>query len=67
VTIAVNSDCGTTVIRVHPVIRREPSFVSSPQPVNITEELIRYFVSDPNYPSSEILLQVAGKLLDAPR
>ena len=35
-----------------------------PQPVKITEDLIRYFVSDPNYPSSKILLQVAGKLLD---
>jgi hypothetical protein len=38
-----------------------------PQPVKITEDLIRYFVSDPNYPSSKILLQVAGKLLDSPR
>jgi hypothetical protein len=37
------------------------------QPAEITEDLIRYFVSDPNYPSSEILLQVAGKLLDSPR
>ena len=35
-----------------------------PQPVKITEDLIRYFVSDPNYPSSKILPQVAGKLLD---
>ena len=38
-----------------------------PQPVKITEDLIRYFVSDPNYPSHEILLQMAGKLLDSLR
>jgi hypothetical protein len=38
-----------------------------PQSVKITEDLTRYFVSDPNYPSYEILLQVAGKLLDSPR
>jgi hypothetical protein len=38
-----------------------------PQPAKIPADLIRRFVSDPDYPSYEILLRVAGKLLDAPR
>jgi hypothetical protein len=43
------------------------SDIRVPQSVKITEDLTRHFVSDPNYPSYEILLQVAGKLLDSPR
>jgi hypothetical protein len=33
--------------------------------MEITSERIRDLVSDPNYPSYEILLEVAGKLLDS--
>jgi hypothetical protein len=33
--------------------------------MEITAERIRAVVSDPNYPSYEILLDVAGKLLDS--
>jgi hypothetical protein len=33
--------------------------------MEITAERIRDVVSDPNYPSYEILLDVAGKLLDS--
>ena len=33
--------------------------------MEITTERIRDVVSDPNYPSYEILLEVAGKLLDS--
>jgi len=33
--------------------------------MEITTERIRDVVSDPNYPSFEILLDVAGKLLDS--
>ena len=33
--------------------------------MEITTERIRDAVSDPNYPSYEILLDVAGKLLDS--
>jgi hypothetical protein len=32
--------------------------------MEITAERIRDFVADPNYPSYEILLDIAGKLLD---
>jgi hypothetical protein len=37
-----------------------------PQLAKIPEDLIRRFASD-NYPSYEILLRVAGKLLDPPQ
>jgi len=33
--------------------------------MEITAERIRDLVSDPDYPSYEILLEVAGKLLDS--
>jgi len=33
--------------------------------MEITAERIRDFVADPTYPSYEILLDVAGKLLDS--
>jgi hypothetical protein len=33
--------------------------------MEITAERIRDVVSDPSYPSYEILLEVAGKLLDS--
>jgi hypothetical protein len=33
--------------------------------MEITAERIREFISDPSYPSYEILLDVAGKLLDS--
>jgi hypothetical protein len=33
--------------------------------MEITAERIRDLISDPNYPSYEILLDVAGKLLDS--